>query len=282
MSLQSESREVAGHSIRWHQWLPESELKGAIFFLHGQGDFAERYQDVASLFGQNGYAFLSCDLPGHGQTPGLRGHIPSVTLIEEIARIGFAEARSLVPAAGQKVGFGGHSVGGLLALHCLPQLTPTPDFSWISSPLLVADAGQAPWRTRVLRPLSHLLPRLTVSTGVTADMCRILLPGETATDPLLFHNRISLSWGVRLIILGEEVRSSSLQLPAETSLLLTQGERDLVCPPQFTRDFVASHQTPNLRFELFPEARHEPFADASKEEVFAKMTDWLSGLSSAS
>ncbi|WP_411847310.1 alpha/beta fold hydrolase [Roseibacillus persicicus] len=269
----SKEKQVGGHKLTWHQWRPEtSALRGAVFFLHGQGDYGERYQEIAEQFIAEGIAFTTCDLPGHGRSPGKRGHIPSLQVVKEASELGLREAREL--AGDKPVGFGGHSVGGLLALYLLGELQ-APDFSWISSPLLKAEAGQAPWKPVLLRPLSRLLPTITLSTGVTADMCRQYLPGESAKDHLQFHNRISLSWGRELIDLSKLVRENPDRLPKQTPLLITQGGRDRICPPEFCQQFASTINRENFEFRFYPEARHEPFSDEQRGEVFHDLRQWL-------
>lgn len=275
ISLSSEKRKIAGHQLTWHRWHPEgTELKGALFFLHGQGDYGERYQEVAEFFLGEGIAFATCDLPGHGQSPGKRGHIPSWELVQEISEIGMAEARTLAP--NKPVGFGGHSVGGLLALFLLGELKDKPDFSWISSPILKPEVGQPTWKHRLLRSMSHLFPSFTLSTGVTADMCRVDFGEELKADPEhQFHSRISLSWGRTVIELAEVVRTQPERLPSPLPIILTQGQNDPICPPQYCEELVQRLQRKDLQLILYPDTRHEPFADKCREEVFTNLRDWL-------
>ncbi len=44
-------------------------------FTHGQGDYAERYVEVLHPFTERGIRCILTDLPGHGRSPGKRGHI---------------------------------------------------------------------------------------------------------------------------------------------------------------------------------------------------------------
>lgn len=270
----SEERLIGGYKLTWHRWHPaDTDFRSALFFLHGQGDFGERYQEVAEFFLGEGIAFATCDLPGHGRSPGKRGHIPSWELIPEIANAGLQEARELVP--GKPVGLGGHSVGGLLALYLLGELEPKPDYSWISSPLLRPEAGQPTWKTKLLRPLSTLLPSFTLSTGVSSELCREGFEEDCAGQEHFFHSRISLSWGRTLLELAEVVRTQPERLPPKLPLLLTQGESDRICPPEFCKELVNRLQRENLKLILYPETRHEPFADHCRSQVFADLREWL-------
>ncbi|MGJ8725627.1 MAG: alpha/beta fold hydrolase [Roseibacillus sp.] len=275
ISPSSEEREIAGHRLTWHRWHPEGiDFKAALFFLHGQGDYGERYQEVAEFFLGEGIAFATCDLPGHGRTAGKRGHIPSWELVKEVSDAGMAEARALVPH--KPVGFGGHSVGGLLALFLLGELEDKPDFSWISSPLLKPEAGQPHWKYRLLGPLSHLLPSLTLSTGVSPSMCREDFEEELSNSEHQFHSRISLSWGRTLIELAEVVGTQPERLPSPLPIILTQGKSDPICPPQYCEELAHRLQRDDLKLILYPETRHEPFADKCRDKVFDDLRDWLS------
>ena len=274
ISPSSEERVIAGHQLTWHRWHPEgTEFKGALFFLHGQGDYGERYQEVANFFLSEGIAFAVCDLPGHGRSAGKRGHVPSVDLVQEIAVAGMAEARALVP--NKPVGFGGHSAGGLLALYLLGELEDKPDFSWISSPLLKPEAKQAHWKHHLLRPFSQMAPSFILSTGVSPDMCRTNFEEKERKTENQFHSRISLSWGLTLIKIGEIVRTQTERLPSPLPIFLSQGKSDPICPPQYCEELTQRLQRSDLELSLYPDTRHEPFADKHKEQVFADLRDWL-------
>lgn len=271
---QSEPIKFGNENLIWHRWHPADQaFKGALFLLHGQGDYGLRYQQVAEAFLNAGIAFATCDLPGHGLSSGKRGHIPSPDLVKQVARHGLEEARALVP--GKPVGLGGHSAGGLLALHLLGELEEQPDFSWISSPLLRPRVGQSDWKYQMLRTLSYLLPQLTVSTGVSGDHCRIT-PPEQPSHSDQFHSRISLQWGRQLIAMARTVRNHLERLPKDLPLLLTQGGSDPICPVSFSQDLASKLTQVNLQFQIYPNARHEPFADTDQDEVLADLSAWLS------
>lgn len=275
ISHSSELREVGGHSLRWHRWHnEETELKGSFFLLHGQGDYSERYQELAQFFLQEGIALIACDLPGHGLSPGKRGHIPSWEIARQVTEEGLAEGRAAAP--GCPVGLGGHSMGGLLVLFLLGELEKGPDFSWISSPLLKPEAGQPNWKPLLLRPLSHLLPKLTIATGVSSDLCRAPSEKEERPEHLSqFHSRLSLHWGRILLELSEVVRTQPERIPPKLPLLLTQGLSDQICPSQYCEEFVARLPGDGVQLNLYPDARHEPFADECKGQLFSDFQTWL-------
>ena len=274
ISPTSETRKIADLSLVWHRWHPQDiEFKGALFFIHGQCDFGERYQEVANFFLSEGFAFATCDLPGHGHSGGKRGHIPSWEVILQIAEQGLAEARALVP--NKPVGLSGHSVGGLLALYLMGELNDPPNFSWINSPCLKPEFDQPTWKIKLLRLFSQLLPSFTISTGVSPNMCREDFVDELTNQSHKFHSRISLSWGNTLLELAEVVRTQPERLPDSLPILLTQGASDRICPPQFCQELAERLQRKDLELILYPDTQHEPFAEKSQETVFADLRSWL-------
>ena len=273
----SKEETIAGSAITWHLWTPPSgTFRATFFFLHGQGDHAQRYQEIAEVFIRQGIAFLSCDLPGHGLSAGKRGHIPSLDLVAEIVESGLSKARELSPHT--PTGFGGHSVGGLLALHFLTRPNIKPDFSWVSSPLLNAEQGQPGWKPTILLPLSLFLPAITVSTGVQSEDLQRRPGKKKEVDKglkSLFHNRISLSWGRQLLTLSREVRTQPEKQPSPLPFLLTQGEEDPICPFSICQTFVEQLNNEQMDFFTFPRSLHEPFSDENQEDFRLKLGKWL-------
>jgi fermentation-respiration switch protein FrsA (DUF1100 family) len=99
--------------IAYHLWLPASdEPAPAVVVLHGAGSQKENHADYARAALAHGFAALTFDNRGHGETEGVLG--PGV--IADLQRLGrFVAERPEVD--GRRVAVRGSSMGGLLAIH---------------------------------------------------------------------------------------------------------------------------------------------------------------------
>ena len=127
----------------------------------------------------------------------------------------------------------------------------------------------------ILPHLAPILPRVTVSTGVTSEDCRDDSAQSKSSSTQLYHSRISLIWGRTLSLTAKEVDEKFTRLPSVTKLLFTQGKDDRICPPQFLRERLLKVTHPAITYEELPGARHEPFVGSTGNEVAKKITLWL-------
>ncbi len=115
----------AGPALWAQAWLTDTEPRAAIAFVHGIGEHSGRYGHVAEAAVARGYAILAFDLPGHGKSPGTRGHAVSFDFLSELAALHLEEVRRRF--AGKPVFLYGTSLGGAIVLHCV--LTRKPAVS---------------------------------------------------------------------------------------------------------------------------------------------------------
>ena len=98
-------------------YLPAADAKACIIFVHGLGDHISRYDEMAMFFNDHNYSFTGVDLPGHGRSPGKRGHIKDFgqygDIISSVARF-VREREGDIPLI-----LYGHSLGGNIALNYL-------------------------------------------------------------------------------------------------------------------------------------------------------------------
>ena len=250
-------------------------IRGAAFHFHGQGDFARRYGEILEPFLQKGIACVATDLPGHGHSGGRRGRVPGFEIVDRIAASNLDRCREL---AGDSAPLGilGHSAGGLMAIREILQNPDLYSFSWISSPLVRPDAARHPVLIRLARLGARVLPGLTISTGVTPARCsRQSLVSEQHRDAGLTHSRVSIGWGYAMIKAARCMREELPDSPPRFPLLITQGLRDTVCPPEYLDDLLGKASLPLLTLRTFPEALHEPFSDDTREELFPEISAWL-------
>ncbi len=82
--------------------------KGVVLITHGYAEHCGRYREVAHVITEAGWAALSYDVRGHGQSPGDRGFIDRFDTYLDDHAAALAAARALVPA-GAKTVLLGHS-----------------------------------------------------------------------------------------------------------------------------------------------------------------------------
>lgn len=108
-----------------------------VLLVHGMGEHHKRYLPLIREFLKGGVAVIGVDLPGHGQSRGPRGHIPS---IEDVAKT----IKRHLPPPDRNIFAVGHSIGALIVVRMLQMFPYTFDRVVLSSPgLLVKPPGIA-------------------------------------------------------------------------------------------------------------------------------------------
>ncbi len=260
-------------------------VKAVALFYHGQGDYAERYLDVLGPFTERGIRCVVTELPGHGRSPGRRGHCGDSDLLDAVIEDTLS---SMAVMDGLPYGVMGHSMGGLLAMRHLilsgMGKWPVPEFVWLSSPLMRPGHRRASLYLKLIRWLAPIVPSLTVWTGVKRQMCRVESEdgsGEAEELPpkhKLWHSRVSMGWGATLLDFEQFVADSLDQIPVDVPLLYTQGADDPICLAELARDVFDRLPSTDKQYHELEGMLHEPFLGEGSEELFALLNDWLDSL----
>ena len=64
------------HTIGVSIYRPNGKIKGVVQIVHGMAEHRKRYEPFAQFLKSHGYAVVSFDLPGHGESieDGLKGY----------------------------------------------------------------------------------------------------------------------------------------------------------------------------------------------------------------
>ncbi|MDG1356993.1 MAG: alpha/beta fold hydrolase [Akkermansiaceae bacterium] len=265
------------------------DVRAQAIFYHGHGDYAERYLDVLHPFVDRGIRCIITDLPGHGHSPGIRGHCGDVKLLDAVIKntLEYFKRSGNLP-----YGVMGHSMGGLLAARHLVLAgqgeLPHPSFAWLSSPLVNPSRGRRSAFLRMARILAPVVPGFTFSTHVKPENFsaktdviiddNLTSDEECITKHRLWHNRVSLGWGTALLDFSNLIHKHVEDIPAETVLLCTQGKQDWVCPAKITKQFFDNLPSLAKHYEEIEELRHEPFSGEGSERLFHTLESWVDSL----
>lgn len=108
--------EVAGYEIVSQVWLPQ-QPKATLFLLHGFYDHMGLYRHIVDWAVAQGFAVISCDLPGHGLSSGSRASINDFAEYQLVLQQLFVEAQALqLP---QPWHLCGQSTGGAIVIEHL-------------------------------------------------------------------------------------------------------------------------------------------------------------------
>lgn len=277
MTVTNKDIQINGHLLNCTLMDPDGDTKpsAVCLFTHGQGDYSARYPEVLHPFTQRGIRCISFDLPGHGQSPGKRGHVGKISLIDAVIKQGLDMAGDL------PYGIAGHSMGGLLTLRhltlALQGKLPLPKFCWVNSVLLDPSQNKPSWFIKCAKILAKIHPKLTIKTGATPELCQTPTDGNFIERPADHpgHQYISIGWGVEIIKAALFVEKNLPQITSDIPFLFSQGGNDLICPDHIAEKFINRIRLTNKQYKLFPEMRHETFAEPDNELLFETIANWL-------
>jgi len=242
-----------------------------VLLVHGLGEHAGRYDELAQRLNSWGFAVRGYDQYGHGESGGVRGGLPSDNrLVEDLADVLSSTRKRM--EAGTPLILLGHSMGGLVAARLVALGLAQVDGLVLSSPAF--DPGLNAFQRLLLAVLPAIAPNLRVRNGLD--------PTWISHDPevvrayqhdKLIHDRISGRLA-RFIADGGAATLRAAPRWQVPTLLLYAGTDKLVSP-RGSAAFAQAAPARVVTAHCFEGLYHEIFNELEREPVYARLQQWL-------
>ncbi len=249
---------------------PGQPPRARVLIVHGLGEHAGRYAELAAELNAWGHAVRAYDQRGHGQSGGARGAAPQPhTLLHDLAEV-LDHTRTSEPD--RPVVLLGHSLGGAVAARFVSLGLRPVNGLVLSSPAL--DPGMSGFQRWLLAWLPKVAPQLRVGNGLKL---RYLSRNPAVApayrrDPLV-HNRIGVALARFLAEDGEATLAAAPGWVVPTLLLYAGADR--LVNPDGSRRFAAAAPPKVVTTAAFEAMYHEVFHEPERAQVLARLRDWL-------
>ncbi|MEK9950544.1 MAG: lysophospholipase [Curvibacter sp.] len=250
---------------------PGTRLRGVVLIVHGLGEHAGRYDELARRLNGWGFAVRGYDHYGHGESGGTRGGLPTAQrLVEDLADV-LGSTRKRLQAHTPLIVLG-HSMGGLVAAHLVARQLGRVDGLVLSSPAL--DPGLTAFQRLLLAVLPAIAPDLRVRNGLD--------PQWISHDPQvvrayqqdrLIHDRISGRLARYIADAGPQVLAAAPRWEVPTLLMYAGADR--LVSPRGSAAFARAVPARVLEAHCYAELYHEIFNELAREPVYARLQAWL-------
>jgi len=264
-------REVIGQQnlVLW-KWEPATPAAGQVLLIHGLGEHSRRYDHLAEKLVDQNLEVWAPDLPGHGESPGKRGHFASydsvLSTLGEIWSL-MADANPSVP----KYLFG-HSMGGNLALNLLARDYIIPKKALVTGPWIELMKNPPAALIGLAKLMTKIWPTYTDANGLDSTLISSD-PTEVAKyneDPLV-HNKITARAGMEMMAASEYLQQykSGFKFP----VLMMHGGSDGITSPSATSSFASRNE--NCTYMEWKDMFHEIVNEKDKNLVLDKIGNWF-------
>jgi len=248
---------------------PEQAPIATVTFIHGYGEYIERYSHVFPRFADAGIKVNACDQRGHGKSEGISGHSPSIEQsLEDIS--------TLVSLADPNIPhfLYGHSMGGGFAL--LYASKTTDKFAGIiASDPLIRLALNVPY-LKVIggRIVSKFLPTARVYNEINVDNLTrdAKLNEEYGKDPQVIHD-VTLKMGSIMLDLGDAIVGGAPNITKP--ILLAHGTADKITSYDASKEFINLVASNDKTFKSLEGWYHEPHNEIDKDEFITFVLEWV-------
>lgn len=252
-----------------------------LLIVHGLGEQSDRYEHFPFYLHSSIDAIGLFDLPGHGKSSGIRGHVQSYDQYSSACLTAlqyFMDQLHRQTGRTPEVHWFGHSMGGLITLRTLLKKVDLGLASVTASSPLLGLAFEPP----ALKKYSALI--IEPFLGWMA-LKNDLDPNDISHDPgvrrlytenPLNHDRVTPRWVARTLREMELLKTPSAEFSYPLMMICPLSDRIVSWKAGF-RFFERLRMKPPFKKELhsFPEFYHESFNELGKERAFVALETWI-------
>ena len=257
--------------ISFCSWIPQ-KTRLQIVLVHGLSEHRRRYDRLAEELCENSIAVHLADLPGHGLSEGIRGHIDYFG--DYVDHLDWFIKSNPNIMKTKPLFLMGHSMGGLIASQYCMRYSGDCKGLILSAPLTGFSLYPSLFLYATAQILAKKSPTRQLPKGFDISaLCRDRFKlDEYRCDPLRLHV-ISPRLFVQMY---DEARNlmneaNSLQIP----ILLFSATKDRVISSSKNFSFFSRVGSEDKTFVVFTEAMHEIVQEKEAEQLLSKLTSWL-------
>ena len=266
-----------GLRLFW-QWDAPDKPRARVMLVHGYAEHIGRYRPFIQALLAESIAVFGFDYRGHGQSEGRRGHCKRFSEYLEDLQI-FVD--HVAPSDRRQAGAPkwfllGHSHGGLIAIHYLAQRDAR---QWagliLSSPYLRLALTPPPAKVLAAKCVEKVLPWLPFKNEISFDQLTRDAEAQAlvSRDPL-YNRTVTPRW------FSESTRAQQEALKMGPSITLPTlvicGEKDPIASTAATRSFFDTVSARDKNYQEYPGMLHETLNEIGKEEVWRRISHWIS------
>lgn len=265
------AQEHTQDGLYFRSWEIETP-KAAIMLIHGLGEHCQRYDHVAEIFNNAGYALYSMDLPGHGRSEGPRGHLQSFGVFQQAALSLTQSLQAKYPNLPRFIL--GHSMGGLIVSRFLLDHQSEFDGALLSGAAIQSPQEPPAWQVSLIKGIAKLFPAARMlqldASGISRDAKVV---EKYMNDPLVSKEKLSARFLVEMTNTMEEVkqRANNITLP----MLIMHGSDDLMTATSGSRLLHDRCGSTDKQLRLYEGLYHEIFNEPEQNMVLDEVVTWL-------
>ncbi|MBL0918681.1 MAG: alpha/beta hydrolase [Hydrogenophaga sp.] len=264
-----------GHNLAIYDWplSTRARPRGVVLIVHGLGEHAWRYNDLAQQLNDWGFVVRAYDQRGHGDSGGAHGVLPDEdALVEDLFEVVEDTRSRLAERWGCPLILLGHSMGGLVASTFVQRALAPIDLLVLSSPAL--DTGLSGLKRWLIGLMMRIAPDKALGNGLDAS--------KISHDPKVVaayrkdrrvHDRISARLARFIDENGPIVIRTAPEWAVPT-LLMYAGDDHLVSAAG-SAAFAAAAPANVVHARRFDGLYHEIFNEVEKAPVLSTLRAWL-------
>ena len=261
---------------------PNLQTGRVLFVVHGQGEQSDRYEHFAFYLQHSVDAIILLDLPGHGKSLGIRGHIQNFDQYSDACLTalihGSDKLKKDFAVPQLELHWFGHSLGGLITLRTLLKKQDLQLKSvTTSAPLLGLAFNPPPLKKFFGILIEPLLGALPLTNELDArDVSHDPSVVEAYTQNPLNHSKVTPRFFVCMSREMELLKAPISEFSYNLLVISPLADRIVSWKAAF-QFFERLKMKIGLKKELhtFPNFSHESFNELEKNRAFLCLENWI-------